>query len=195
MNLSPLIAILAFGFSFSNVLCQSSNAGIGSKDQLDLDSILKSETNTYLVHLKNDKLSFCNYELLNIPETINYNVFSAKTETYSLEKKVQRVNVYRSDSSFVKTYFNKHPKVNRRCLVSGRIYSNKLFASPDVRIGMTKEAVLNIIFKPSALYTKINRLTIYENESGDAMTLFVFKDNKLAEIRFDSSYDWINKGL
>jgi hypothetical protein len=166
----------------------------GQTFNIDLDSILKIEHNTLLADMQGDELNLCCYDLINLPLTITYELFSIKTETYSSESKVQRVTVYRHDSSFVKTYFNKHPQVNRLDLVSGKINSNKLFSNPDIKIGMTKDAVLNIIFKPSTLYAKINRIAIHENELGEAVTMLIFKDDKLTEIQFDSSYDWINKG-
>ena len=195
MKLSTLILTLTLGLSCIQLIGQSPDNNVSQKpkENLNLDSILNIEKNTFMIDLKNGELSISGYEFIDMAGTINYKMFATKTETYTSENKVQSVKVYSSDKSYIKTYFNKHPKINRFDIVSGKIYSNKLLTKTYIKIGMTKDSVLNTLFKPSILYSKVNQLTIYEDELAEAKTMLIFKDNKLAEIRFDSSYDWIKK--
>ena len=195
MNFLTLMLTFTLGLSYVQGIGQSTVESVSQKvkGKLNLDSILSIDKNTYLLELKNGELSICGYEFLDMTETINYKMFAVKTETYTSENKVQSVKVYSSNKSYIKTYFNKHPEINRFDIVSGRIYSNILLTKTNIKIGMTKDSILNTLFTSSTLYSKVNQLIVYENELAEAKTILIFKDNKLTEIRFDSSYDWIRK--
>jgi hypothetical protein len=168
---------------------------IDLKKHLDLDSILHVEENSLSAQLDDGTLTICCYNLFNISEKINYNAMMSKIETYVLEDKIQKITVYQLDKSFIKTYFNAQPEVKRLDLVSGTILSNDVLTKSEIKLGMSKDKVLSTFFKPTGLFAKINCLKLYENELGEAWTIFIFEENRLSEIKFDSSYDWINKGL
>ena len=60
---------------------------------------------------------------------------------------------------------------------------------------MDKNDFLKLIFKPSELFNKIDTVSISQDEMGDAETNYIFNKGKLIEITFDSSYDWIDRGI
>lgn len=80
-------------------------------------------------------------------------------------------------------------------LVYGKIDDNKLINSNYVKIGMTKTQLLERIFQPSEIFNRVNRLDIYENELGESFTSYIFVNDKLEEILFNSDYEWIDKKL
>jgi len=164
-----------------------------TSNKINLDKILKDKYNNYLASYEKGNLSLCSYQLFDMTDKIKYSAFKKTTEKYTPNDKEETVNVYRSDSSFVKTYFNRDVTPNRLDVVCGRILYNELFETSKVQIGMKKSDFLELFFQPSEIFTKIESVSIYEDEMGEAFTTYRFNKNILVEIDFDSSYDWIDK--
>ena len=85
------------------------------------------------------------------------------------------------------------PDVNKSDLVCGRIRNEGIIFDQGIKIGMPKHELLTKIFNPSKTLDRVDTLEVYENELGDAWTIYVFRNDTLTEIEFDSSYDWIEK--
>lgn len=177
--------------SRSNMIVKSD---INDDSKLNIDSLLNKKNNDYLATFKNGELSMCCYEILKT-DVLDLKMFKKTSEEYSEDYGIKKVDVYVYEDSYIKQFYNTHPQVNRLDLVSGKILSDKIELSNGIRIGMYKADLIGKIFKKSGFFDSVNILTIYENEIGDNWTSYIFKDNKLIEIKFDSSYDWIEKGL
>ena len=172
----------------------SNNKVLKTDGKLDLDSLIHIHNNQYLLSLSGGEVQLCYGYRFDL-HVKDYNIFTKRTEKYNNGKSDQVVTVYIFENSFLKEYFNKDPDVNRLDIVYGRILSDKISLTEGVRVGMSKNAMLLKIFKPSDLFDSINKLTIYEDERGEYWTSIIFKDNRLAEVIFDSDYDWIDKKL
>lgn len=165
------------------------------KDNLfDFDSLEIGIPDLYYSSFKNGELSLCCFELLNA-EITDLKIFKKSTENYELDGSMQDIDVYIYGESFIKKYYNHHPKVNHLDLVCGRIVSSNIKLSQGIKIGMSKSALMERIFKPSPSFDSVSRLTIYENEMGEKWTSYIFNKDSLTEILFDSEYDWIDKEL
>jgi len=162
-------------------------------NKIDLDKILAQSQNKYLANFDNGNLDMCGYYLIDITNKINFRNFVKTQESYELDNSENIVNVYRKDSSFVKTYFNKHPRMNQLDIVCGVIYDNDLINHNFLKLGIAKDELLTNYFCKSNMLKKINSLTIWENELGDAFTSYKFLNDTLKAIEFNSSYEWINK--
>ena len=164
--------------------------------RINLDETLKDEQNDYLASLSNGVLDLCCYDLIDVSESVNYSKFTEGIEIYnSTENKTDTINLYKFKGSYLKKYFNKNPRVQKLDLVSGKITDNSILYGSTIKIGMNKNELLELIFKPSNLFKIVNQLTISENELGEAFTIYKFENEKLKEILFDSTYEWIDKDL
>ncbi len=161
--------------------------------KINIDEALKDKYNTYLAFLENANLSLCSYDLFDITEKINFSAFKKTTETYTTFGDKEIVNVYRNDSSFVKTHYNSSVSPNSLNIVCGHILSNELLKPSKVKIGMKKNDFWTLFFQQSEIINQIRSITIYQDETGEAFTTYKFKNDRLIEIEFDSDYDWINK--
>jgi hypothetical protein len=168
---------------------------VDNDSRIDIESVLKDKHNEYLASFKNSKLSLCCYQLLDITKHIDYSAFTKTVEKYESENTIKQVDIYRFESSFLKKFYNKHPNVMHEDLVFGRIVDNNLIPNSKIKIGMTESSLLEILFQPTDFFKQIDTLTVYENELGESHTLFIFDNDSLVEILFDSDYDWINKEL
>jgi len=168
---------------------------IASDKRINLDSILNQKHNDYLASVDDSTLSLCCYEVLDIIKSIDLRKFKKTTEVYDLENQKKTVDVFYLGESFLKEYYNNHPEVMHKDLICGKIDNNDLITNSKIQIGMNKTDLLQMIFQPTEIFEKINRLDIYENELGESFTSYIFENNKLKEITFDSDYDWIDKEL
>ncbi|HEY4789040.1 MAG TPA: hypothetical protein VIH57_23490 [Bacteroidales bacterium] len=187
------ISILLLSINCS--LIKSSNDsknGLDNKPKIDLDSLLNVKQNDHSAILKNGELSLCCYDIVKV-EILDLAMFKKQSEKHAQDNRMQNVNVYTFEDSYFKEFYNS--EINRLDLVYGRINSDKIQLSNGLKIGMTKSGLLGLIFKQSKLFDSINDLKVYENEMGDYWTNYIFKNEKLVEIQFDSSYDWIDKKL
>jgi len=166
-----------------------------SDKRINLDLILNQKHNDYLASFDDSVLSLCSYEILDVIKSIDYKKFKKTTEEYDLENQKKTVDVFYLGKSFLKKYYNDHPRIMHTDLVCGKIDNNNLIKNGTIQIGMTKYDLLKIIFQPTKAFTKINRLDIYENELGELYTSYRFVNDTLKEIVFDSDYDWIDKEL
>ncbi|MDW3652824.1 MAG: hypothetical protein R8P61_37440 [Bacteroidia bacterium] len=148
--------------------------------KIDLDAALADELDDHLTDLREGVLGLCCYDLLEV--RLNYDYFRESVEIS--EKDSMEIKVYRGGKSFFKTYYNDHPKVMSVILFSGRLLENEAIANPEIQLGMPKNQLLNLLFKPSPLFDKFTQMDIYENEYGDAYTSYVFAGDSLAEIHF-----------
>lgn len=200
------ISILIFLFSCSQKqpdkitkLLQSDTFEIDeaniADNRINLDETLNQKHNNYLVSIADSVISLCCYEILNVIQSLDYEKFNKTTEKYEFDNQTRTVDVYFSGDSYLKEYFNDHPSVMHKDLVCGKIDDNKLITKSYVKIGMTKTQLLEMIFQPSELFKRVNRLDIYENELGESFTSYIFVNDKLKEIEFDSDYEWIDKKL
>ncbi len=163
------------------------------ENRINLDEILKDGYNTYLASFENGDLSLCSYQLFDLTEKVKYSAFIKTTEKYNPFEKEETVIVYRKDSSFVKTYFNDYVTPNRTVILCGRILGNDLLRPSKVQIGMKKSDFLNLFFQTSKIYNQIESVSIYEDEMGEIFTSYIFTEDRLAEIKFDSDCDWVDK--
>ena len=164
------------------------------EEKLTIDSLLLARDNEYLLSYKTGELILCCYDILE-SDILNLNIFKKTVEEYNEEDGIKKVDVYEYGNSYIKQFYNSHPQVDRLDLVCGDLFSDKIELSNGIRIGMTKADLLGKLFQKSAFFDSVRIMTVYENEIGDYWTSYIFKNNKLAEIKFDSSYDWIDKGL
>jgi len=172
---------------------QKEQVDIKKDNRINLDEILKDSYNTYLASFENGDLSLCSYQLFDLTEKVKYSAFIKTTEKYNPFEKAETVIVYRKDSSFVKTYFNDYVTPNRTVILCGRILSNDLLRPSKVQIGMKKSDFLNLFFQTGKIYNQIESVSIYEDEMGEIFTSYIFSEDSLAEIKFDSDCDWVDK--
>ena len=168
---------------------------VDSDSRIEIDSVLKDKYNAYLVSFKNSELSLCCYQLFDITKHIDYAICTKTVEEYESENKIKQVDIYKFESSFLKKFYNKHPNVMHEDIVCGRIVDNNLIPNSKIKIGMTKSSLLEILFKPTEFFEQISILTVYENELGESHTSYMFDNDILVEIVFNSDYDWIDKEL
>ncbi|WP_319503210.1 hypothetical protein [uncultured Draconibacterium sp.] len=162
--------------------------------RVNLDSLLEIETNDYLAFLVNGELTLCGYKLLH-PYVTDLEMFQENVEEYNLENEIKKVDIFVFGSSYIKLYYNDHPRVKNRDVVCGKILSDKIKLNHGIKIGMSKVEILEKIFRPTPLFQSINRLIIYEDESGEAWTELIFKQDILKQVNYDSDYDWIDKKI
>jgi len=194
-NMRHIVYISILLLSINCSLIKSSNDsknGLDNKPKIDLDSLLNVKQNDHSAILKNGELSLCCYDIVKV-EILDLAMFKKQSEKHAQDNRMQNVNVYTFEDSYFKEFYNS--EINRLDLVYGRINSDKIQLSNGLKIGMTKSGLLGLIFKQSKLFDSINDLKVYENEMGDYWTNYIFKNEKLVEIQFDSSYDWIDKKL
>jgi hypothetical protein len=194
-NMRHIVYISILLLSINCSLIKSSNDsknGLDNKPKIDLDSLLNIKQNDHSAILKNGELSLCCYDIVKV-EILDLAMFKKQSEKHAQDNRMQNVNVYTFEDSYFKEFYNS--EINRLDLVYGRINSDKIQLSNGLKIGMTKSELLGLIFKQSKLFDSINDLKVYENEMGDYWTNYIFKNEKLIEIQFDSSYDWIDKKL
>ncbi len=164
--------------------------------RMDLDEMIADKHNEYLASLEEGNLTmFGYYGLIDISDSLHLNRFTKSSENFESEGEIQTVDVYVFDKSFLKKYFNNHPQVNQLDLVSGRILNAELINSSVIQLDMTKEDFLGVFFQTSKLFDEIDTVTIYRSEEGLAHTSYIFEDDQLSQIIFDSAYDWIDKDL
>jgi len=166
-----------------------------SDKRINLDFILNQKHNDFLASFDDSVLIICCYDILNIIKSIDYKKFKKTSEKYDIENQTKTVNVFYLEKSFLKEYYNDHPQVMHKDLICGRIDNNDLLTESKIQIGMKKTDLLQIIFQPTETFDEVIRLDIYENELGESFTSYIFENNKLKEIIFDSDYDWIDKEL
>jgi hypothetical protein len=164
-------------------------------DRIDLNKELEDKLNTHLITYSNGVLDLCCYQLLNITNKINFSKFSKTEEKYDSEGQIETVEVLKYGNSFLKRYYNDYPGVNRIDIVSGHIEDNELISGSTIKLGIDKSEFIETYFQPSELTKSIDTLIIYEDEMGEANTIYIFENQKLKEINFDSAYDWIDKGI
>ena len=115
-------------------------------------------------------------------------------EYYKEDDVTDTVDVYSYKESYIKKFYNRHPKVNRLDIVYGRIVSREVRIGTGLKVGMKKEAALEFFFKlQDSVVSSISELTIYENELRSNWVSLIFKNDKLVKVEFDSEYEWINK--
>jgi len=163
------------------------------EDKVDIDSVLKTPDNDYLSTFDSGTLSICCQILLDITKKLPSTGFQRTTEEYKDDEQVNIVEVYSRNDSFYKTFYNAHPDVQRTDLVYGQIRNEGIVFDQGIRIGMPKHELLTKIFSPSKTLDSVHKLEVYENEMGDSWTTYVFRNDTLIEIEFDSSYDWIER--
>lgn len=166
---------------------------LDKQSKLSIDSLLLDIDNEYLATHKNGELALCCYEILET-SIMNLSIFKKTIEKYN-EEGIKKVEVYSYGYSYIKVFYNSDPHVNRLDLVCGSLYSDKIELSNGIKIGMSKLELLSKIFIKSGFTDSVRILTVYENEIGDHWTSYKFNGDTLSEIRLDSSYDWIDKGL
>jgi hypothetical protein len=167
---------------------------LDKQSKFSIDSLLLDMDNEYLATYKNGELALCCYEILET-SILNFNIFKKSIEEYNEEEGIQKVEVYSYGDSYIKEFYNSDPQVDRLDLVCGSVYSDKIELSNGIKIGMSKLELLSKIFIKSDFTDSVRILTVYENEIGDYWTSYIFNGDSLSEVRFDSSYDWIDKGL
>ena len=165
-----------------------------SDPRINLDSLLEIETNSYLASLVNGELTLCGYKLFH-PYVTDFEIFQENVEEYNLENEIKKVDVFVFESSYIKQYYNDHPRVKNRDVVCGKILSDKIKLNHGIKIGMSKVKILEEIFRPTPLFQSINRLIIYEDELGEAWTELIFNQDILERVNYDSDYDWIDKEI
>jgi len=163
------------------------------EDKVDIDSVLKTRHNDYQASFDGGTLSICCHDLLDITSNLPSKSFQRTTEDYKDDEKVKIVEVYSRDDSFYKMFYNSHPDVQKTDLVCGQIRNEGIVFDQGVRIGMPKHELLIKIFHPSKTLDRVDKLEIYENEMGEAWTIYVFRNDTLSEIEFDSNCDWIER--
>ena len=164
--------------------------------RIDLNLILSTGNNDYEAIFDNSELQLCCYsDIIDPHGALPHLKYKKSFELYTNDNKIDTVWVYQSKHSYFKTYHNRHPEVNSVHLVAGVINADEDIDLEKVRIGMNKIAFLEQFFKPAALLKEINKLTIIENEMGEAQMSFKFENDQLKTIIIDSDYDWIDKQL
>ncbi|MEM8897996.1 MAG: hypothetical protein AAGC85_07815 [Bacteroidota bacterium] len=164
-------------------------------ERINLTTTLLDNQNDYLLSLEGNTLSLCCYELLDISIHLPLKLANKTVETYESEGQLKEVNLFQLDSSFVKIFYNDHPRVMREEIVCGRIKDNNFLDSEKVDIGMPKEELFRILFHKDPRLTTIDTLEIYEDELGNAFTSYIFREEKLKEIILASDYDWIDRDI
>jgi hypothetical protein len=172
---------------------QNDNVEPKSDGKINLDKILESKYNRYLASFENGDLSMCSYDLLDVTKNIIYSKFQKSTEEYNPFEKTELINVYRKDSSYVKTYLNEYITPSILNVVCGKIQNQELIMTYTYHIGMEKTNFLELLFQPSEKFKDIESLTIYQDEAGEASTSYRFVNDTLREITFDSDIDWVER--
>lgn len=163
------------------------------KERINIDSLLQSPDNSYSARFDNGTLSLCCYDLLDITNNLPWKGFERTTEEYKVDEATIIVEAYSNRDSFYKTLYNAHPEVRKSELVCGQIGNEGIVLDKGVRIGMTKAELLTRIFNQSEMLDKVDTLNVYEDEMSEAWTTYVFNGDVLAEIRFDSYNDWVER--
>lgn len=60
---------------------------------------------------------------------------------------------------------------------------------------MPRSESLTRIFKPSEMLDRLDKLEIYESETREAWMIYVFGNDTLAKMEYDSRYDWIERNV
>ena len=131
-----------------------------------------------------------NYDILDITTSIDFKSFDYQTETYKVMDSTFKVNHYFKDSSFVKTFDNRHPRVLNLDLVCGLIKSNNHITTNPI-IGIAKNNFFSKYPQLKRIQSK-NSVTIYQDELGGFWTTYEFKSDTLHSIILSSDYDWVN---
>ena len=158
--------------------------------QVDIDSVLEDD---YVARFDSGTLTLCCYDLLDIARNLPFKAFQRSTEVYKEEAQVQIVEVYATGESYFKMFYNSHPDVQKVDLVCGQISDEAIVLDRGVRIGMPKYELLTQIFNPSKTLDRVERLQVFEDDMGDAWTIYFFRNDTLANIEFDSSNDWVER--
>ena len=164
--------------------------------KINLDSILKDEFNGYLAGLSEDTLSMVSYSTIDITPWINYNEFQRSIEIYTPfenQETVQTVDVYKSDSSYIKMYTYRYENIVEKNIVCGRINNSNLLKHQTIKIGMSKNSFLSIYFSNSEKFNDINCLVVYQDEMGEGWTKYEFDQGALSKISFESVNEWVKR--
>ena len=172
-----------FKISFILFLLTTTSCDQKEKQSSDVKNRVSSEIGT------TQSIEDINYETLDITNFIDFQSFESQTETYKVMDSTFNVNYYFKDSSFIKTFKNRHPDVLNLDLVCGIIKSNIHIKSNPI-IGISTNTFLN---KYPSLKGQLNQnsLTIYQNELGEFWTTYNFKSDTLQFITLSSNYDWV----
>ncbi|MEM8890502.1 MAG: hypothetical protein AAGD28_21170 [Bacteroidota bacterium] len=168
-------------------------ASIPQAKKIDLDSALLDEVDEYLIEFEEGVLDICCYDLLEVQ--VNRFYFEKSIETYEIDEVKETVWVYRAGNSFFKQFNNNDPSVMSIETVSGKIRDNEALLKGDINIGMQKGELLSLLFKGSLVFLEVNSLKVSRDEFGNTWTSYIFEEDTLKEILFDSDYDWIKKEL
>ncbi|MGC3946397.1 MAG: hypothetical protein QM762_18065 [Chryseolinea sp.] len=163
------------------------------EDRVDIDAALKIQDNAYMATLDSGTLSLCCYDLLDITQKLPSKSFERTAEEYKDYDGVKIVDVWSKGGSFYKLFNNSHPDVRRTELVCGQIRDEEVVFSRGIRVGMPKRLLLTQMFLESQTLARVDELKIVEDEMGEAWTIYVFRNDTLREIRFDSYNDWIER--
>lgn len=174
---------------------EQTNEQVFFDKRINLDSILNEEYDYYLSSIEDSLLSIVGYNTLNIIDKIDFNKFYKSIEKYNFDNEVHQIDVFYLGTSFVKKYYNRHPDVMRTDLVCGMINNNTLINGNTIQIGMLKNDLLELVFQPTQTFDKVIQFNIYEDETGEAFTSYIFENDTLKNITFDSDYSWIEKGI
>ena len=104
-----------------------------------------------------------------------------------------KIEVYKSDSSYIKIYTYRYENLVEKNIVCGRVNSSNLLKHPTIKIGMSRNSFLNQYFLKSEIFNEINCLIVYQNEMGEGWTKYEFKQGILSQITFDSVNDWVKR--
>ncbi|RXQ95591.1 hypothetical protein EO244_06925 [Ancylomarina salipaludis] len=139
-----------------------------------------------LIPFENGKLEVFSHKLANV-YIVDYNLFRKHIEEYNFQDSIEKVDVFIYKDSYLK----ETPKYR----IYGKILSEDIELSENVKIGMSKTNLLSKIFKPSDSFDKVKVLVVYENEIGDYWLNFKFDTNKLIEVEYDTNNDWVDRAL
>lgn len=154
----------------------------------DLDSLLLSRHNDYLLELHDGNLSFC-MNLVSGKLLSSINIASAlkQKEEYFIEKEKITYDVLYKSNSFVKIYVEDGDST----IVCGQVISKDFIVSGPIQLEMSKNDFLRLFFDESTLFNEINKICIYDDPMGESMTEFFFQKDRLTKILFSSSNDLI----
>ncbi len=212
---------LFIGFSYPNSTYKNENINVNIVEKVELkinetnnsyqqdnrlvlDSLLNNKYNNFLASMENGYMTICCYHnLLDNPLPFltedsllsEYKFLELYKEYYEFDGKIHEVKVYRYGDSYFKTHYHEYQGRFYTNLVCGKIESEKFIFRNGIQIGMNRSKFLELIFEPSELFNKIDTLTISKNELGEAETYYIFSEDKLTEIIFESIYDWIDRDL
>ena len=175
-------------FEYTNLETYTNNE-IANSMLLDLDSLLTQKNNSLLLSLDGDSLSFCCFPVNEFIKDIFLERLNFKKEKFNNEGEIEEYSVYYSDNSVIKLTEIEGSSV----VVYGRIREKDLLKNDSIKLSMSKDDFLSLYFFKTPTFSKINEISISEDETDEYRITFLFEEEKLKEIRFGSFNDWIDQ--